>query len=61
MPINGDTLTTLAGKMSATEMVTMIDFRLPDFDKNIIIEEHKVLVFDTSYRYDIILGTDFLR
>ena len=60
MPINGDTLTTLTGKMSATEMVTMRDFHLPEFDKNRRIEEKKALVFDTPCRYDIILGTDFL-
>ena len=60
VPINGATLTTLAGKMSATEMVTMRDFRLPEFDKNRRIEEQKALVFNTPCRYDIILGTDFL-
>ena len=47
VPINGATLTTLAGKISATEMVTMRDFRLPDFEKNRRIEEQKALVFDT--------------
>ena len=31
VPINGATLTTLARKMSATEMVTMRDFCLPEF------------------------------
>ena len=60
MPINGATLTTLAGKMSATEMVTMRDFCLPEFDKNRRIKEQKALVFDTPCQYDIILGTDFL-
>ena len=60
VPINGGTLTTLAGKMSATGMVTIRDFRLPEFDKNRIIEKQKALVFDTPCLYDIILGTDFL-
>ena len=60
MPINGATLTTLVGKMSATEMVTMRDFYLPEFDKNIRIEEQKSLVFDTPCRYGIKLGTDLL-
>ena len=46
--------------MSATEMVTMRHFLLPEFDKNIIIEEQKALVFNTPCRYEIILGTDFL-
>ena len=60
VPINGATLTTLTGKISATEMVTMRDFRLPEFDKNRRIEEQKALVFDTPFRSNIILGTDFL-
>ena len=46
--------------MSATEMVTMRDFRLPEFDKNRRIEEQKALVFDNTCRYGIILGTDLL-
>ena len=41
-------------------MVTMRDFRLPEYDKNRRIEENKALVFDTPCRYDIIFGTDFL-
>ena len=41
-------------------MVTMRDFRLPEFDKNRRTEEQKALVFDTPCRYDIIIGTDFL-
>ena len=51
----------LQEKMSATEMVTMRDFRLPEFDKNRRIEEHKDLFFETPCRYDIILGTGLLR
>ena len=39
VPVNGATLTTLAGKISATEMVTMRDFCLPEFDKNRRIED----------------------
>ena len=61
VPINGATLTTLSGKMSATEMITMRDFRLPEFDKNKRVGEQKSLVFDTPCRYGIILGTDLLR
>ena len=41
-------------------MLTMRDFRLPEFDKNRRTEEQKALVFDTPCRYDIIIGTDFL-
>ena len=46
--------------MSVTEMVTMRDFRLPEFDKNIRMKEQKSLVFNTPYWYNIILGTDLL-
>ena len=34
---------------------------LSAFDKNRIIDEHDVMVFDQPCNYDIILGRDFLR
>ena len=49
VPINGATLPTLGVKKISTEMVTMRDFRLPEFEKNKIIEEQKALVFDTPF------------
>jgi len=51
---------TLAGIFTAADTVTLRDTRLPKFDKNRRIEEQKALVFDTTCRYDIIFGTDFL-
>ena len=57
---NEKKLTTLAGKLTTREMVTLRDFRLPEFDKNRSVEEQKALVFDSPCRYDIILGSDFL-
>ena len=53
-------MTTLAGNMSASRMVKLRDLRLPEFNKNMNIEEHKALVFDANCRYDIIFGSDFL-
>ena len=53
-------MTTLAGSMSASRMVKLRDLRLPEFSKNMNIEEHKSLFFDTPCRYDIIFGSDFL-
>ena len=46
--------------MSASRMVKLRDLRLPEFNKNMNIEEHKALVFDANCRYDIIFGSDFL-
>ena len=57
---NEKKLTTLAGKLTTREMVTLRDFRLPEFDKNRSVEEQKALVFDSPCRYDLILGSDFL-
>ena len=52
---------TLAGKLLSKEVVTLRDMRLPEFDKNRRIDEHKCLVFDNdNCNYDIILGTQFL-
>ncbi len=52
---------TLAGCLKMQEVVTMRDFRLPEFDKNRHINQQKVLVFDNdNVKYNIILGTNFL-
>ena len=53
---------TLAGNMNTSEIVTMRDVRLLEFNKNRSIEEHKALVFDQeNCRYDVILGANFLN
>jgi len=55
------TANTLAGKLSANNMVTLRDIHLPEFDKNRCINEQRALVFDNANcKYDIILGTKFL-
>jgi hypothetical protein len=59
----GDTklVRTLTGRLKMQEAVTMRDLRLPEFDKNRCINQHKVLVFDNdNIKYDIILGKNFL-
>jgi hypothetical protein len=54
-------LRTLAGCLKTQEVVTIRDIRLPEFDKNRRINQHKVLVFDNdNIKYDVILGTNFL-
>jgi hypothetical protein len=53
--------TLLTGHLKMQEVVTMQDLRLPEFDKNMRINQQKVLVFDNdSVKYNIILGTNFL-
>jgi hypothetical protein len=59
----GDTklVRTLTGHLKTLEVVTMRDIRLPEFDKNKRINQHKVLGFDNdNVKHDIILGTNFL-
>ena len=52
--------TTLAGILSAKQMVTLRDIRLPEFDKNRRITQQRALIFDSkTCKYDIILGTNF--
>ena len=52
---------TLAGQMTAGEVVHMRDVRLPELNKNRGMREQKALVFNQPCRYDIILGSDFLN
>jgi hypothetical protein len=51
---------TLGGKLTSQEVVTMRDIRLPEFDKNRRIDQHKCLVHDNDdCKYNIILGSKF--
>jgi hypothetical protein len=34
--------------------------RLPELDKNCVVDQHKALVFDRDCKYDVILSADFL-
>jgi len=54
------TLKMFAGSLAAAEVVTRIYMRLSEFDKIRCIDEQKAIVFDSSCKYDIIFGTDFL-
>ena len=51
---------TLAGSCTANEMVALCAIRLPELNKNLVINQHKALVFDGDICYDLILGADFL-
>ena len=54
-------MTCLAGVYEAGGEVLMTDLRLPELDKNRIIDHQSALVFDADCRYDVILGYDFLQ
>ena len=51
---------TLAGHMTTEASVTMTGLRLPEFDRNIVIDERKFKIFTGPCKYDIIFGADFL-
>ncbi len=53
---------TLAGHPKTQKVIPMQDLRLPEFDKNKHINQHKVLVFDNNknVKYDIILTINLL-
>ena len=44
----------------ANEIAVLHAIRLPELNKNRVIDQHKALVFDGNIRYDLILGADFL-
>ena len=52
---------TLAGHMTTEGSVTMTGLRLPEFDRNIVISDHKFKTFNGPCKYDIIFGADFLQ
>ena len=51
---------TVAGSCTASKMVVLRAIRLPELDKNRVIDQHKALMFDGNIRYDLILDADFL-
>ncbi|KAL7450185.1 hypothetical protein ACHAWC_004846 [Mediolabrus comicus] len=54
-------VSTLAGKVTVTEKVTLRQVKLPEFDKNRTIDECKALVFDSPCQYDVLIGADLLK
>ena len=45
--------------MTASDMVTLGDIFLPDFDKNISMAQHLAIIFDNNNCiYDTIIGTN---
>ncbi len=44
----------------ANNMVILRTIRLPELDKNRVIDHHKALMFDGDIHYALILDVDFL-
>ena len=42
-------------------MVTLKQLRFLEFNKNIKVEQHEMVMFNSSCHYDVILGGDFLQ
>eukprot|EP00984_Skeletonema_dohrnii_P023617 scaffold12715_cov134-Skeletonema_dohrnii-CCMP3373.AAC.2 len=60
--LQGRTLVnTAAGVMAPIGTLTLDGIRLPEFDRNAVIETHQFQVFSADCRFDLILGMDFLR
>ena len=51
---------TLAGSCETKPVVVMRNLRLPELDKNCVVDQQKALVFNGQCKYDVILGVDFL-
>ena len=52
---------TLAGTYRPQGTVRMDGIKLPAFDTHRVINEHEFHVFESDCRYDVILGSDFLK
>lgn len=52
---------TLAGTMTTEGIITLKGMRLPEFNHDRVIEEHKLQKCSAPCKYDIILGVDFLK
>ena len=60
-PINQERkINTLAGSCETKSMVVMKNLRLPELDKNCVVNHQKALVLSGQCKYDVILGADFL-
>ena len=47
--------------MELNQTIILEQLHFPEFNKNINIEQHKMIVFDSNCCYDFILGGDFLQ
>ena len=54
-------MTTVAGFYESVGEVLLQNIRLPELDKNRIVNNQIALVFDSDCRYNMILGSDLLQ
>ena len=54
-------VSTAAGPMAPKGLLTIDGLRLPEFDRNAVIETHQFQVFSADCRFDLILGMDFMK
>mmetsp|Transcript_8887 Transcript_8887/g.14664 ORF Transcript_8887/g.14664 Transcript_8887/m.14664 type:complete len:1289 (+) Transcript_8887:344-4210(+) len=54
-------VSTAAGPMAPNGLLTIDGLRLPEFDRNAVIQTHQFQVFSADCRFDLILGMDFMK
>ena len=54
-------MTTVAGVYESGGKVLLQNIRLPELNKNRIVNNQTSLFYDSDCRYDVILGSDFLK
>ena len=54
-------MTTVAGVYESGGEVSLQNICLPELNKNRIVNNQTLLVFESDFRYDVILGSDFLQ
>ena len=54
-------VSTAAGLMSPSGLLTIDGLRLPEFNRNAVIQSHEFQVFSADCRFDLILGMDFMK
>ena len=59
--VEPQTVNTLAGHMTTNGKVKVTGMRLPEFDRNRVIEEHEFSTFNAKCKYDMILGADYCK
>ena len=60
-PAPAEMVNTLAGTMTTKGTITLKGMRLPEFDRNRLIEQREFKTFSIPCKYDLILGADFLK
>ena len=54
-------MTTVSEVYESRGKLLLQNIRLPELDKNRIVNNQTALVFDSDFRYDVIIGSDLLK